>query len=365
MLRPAPLVAVLAVAFSFACAACGGSGKPAPAAPKAPVDPPGLVKLRTAYAAFAASPMAAADFDTLASAHDAEREKLEPAGRAEADLIVAFAGVTILEKHLDPLAEPDNAAHDLMAATVLPVVWQARPLDGESAPAFRDRLCQGPGATACANVLPDFWGAALAYEAAKQLDARARTLSEACACAARYGSELTRARALAEAAKQHDADQRPGWGLDMDNLARSAFATPELPPGDVRVKVRAAELLPGKRKAIAAKLAERRAAAAAPPEGGAHVLEVEALADGKPADLTLLAQAARDAGFAAVLLVVRVAAPPNPRGFLRVELAAPRAPKGTTALALSGKTANMQALVDQIDAAFGTSDHARVVWVVK
>ena len=94
---------------------------------------------------------------------------------------------------------------------------------------------------------------------------------------------------------------------------------------------------------------------------------MEALTDAKPADLAQAAAAARDAGFTGLLLVVRVAAPPNPRGFLKVELAVGRAPKGATSLGLpaSGKKNAMQAVVDQIDAAYGTSEAARVVLVVK
>jgi hypothetical protein len=164
-----------------------------------------------------------------------------------------------------------------------------------------------------------------------------------------------------------DSDGRPGWSLEQDHLARSAFATPEWPPGDTRVRVVLAELLPSKRKPLAARLTELRGAAAKPPEGAGTLLEVEALVDAKPADLAQVAAAARDAGFTGLLLAVRVAAPPNPRGFLEVELVTGRAPKGATSLGLaaSGKKNAMQAVVDQIDAAYGTSEAARVVLVVK
>ncbi len=351
------------VIFSLILAACGGAaGKPPAPPPGPPPEPAALLRVRHAYKTFAPAQATAPDFDALALG-SSERERLSPAARAEVDLVQVLAGVRLIEAHLDDLAGAD----ELMAATVLPLTWKTRPLDGESASAFRDRLCQGPAAASCEGALPDFWGEALAFAAAGQLAARAKVLAATGACAQRYAAELAQAGHVAEAAQARDSERRPSWTLDQDHLARSAFASPEWPPGDVRVRVRLADVLPAKRKALATRLTELREAAPRPAEGAALLLEIEALADTKLADLGQVAAAARDAGFAALLLSVRVAAPPNPRGFLAVELAAARAPKGATALSLPAvsKKDAMQTLVDQIDGAYGTSEAARVVWVVK
>jgi hypothetical protein len=350
--------------LSLVLSACGGTTKAPPAAPAGrPPDPPALIAVRSRWKAFVASAGSADDFDTLSQTGASARERVQGGARAEVDLLLALAGVHLVKAHLDAL----EGADDLMAATLLPLTWGTRPLDGESAAAYRDRLCQGPAASACTGALPDFWNAALVYAAAGELSTRAHTLAAACDCAARYQAALADGAAVAQAAHVHDTDQRPGWTLEADHLARSAFATPEWPPGDTRVPVKLADLLPARRKALATRLAELRTAAPRPPDGAATLLEIEAFADTRLADLGQVASAARDAGFAALLFSVRVAAPPNPRGYLKVELAAARAPKGATTLSLAAgsKKDAMQSLVDQIDGAYGTSEAARVVLVVK
>jgi hypothetical protein len=355
--------AVLPLALALA-ASCGGAAKAPPAAPAGPPpDPPALVAVRSRWKAFVASAGSADDFDALGQTGATARARVQGGARAEVDLLLALAGLHLVKVHLDAL----DGADDLMAATLLPLTWGTRPLDGESAAAYRDRLCQEAAAAACAGALPDFWNAALVYAAAGELSNRAHTLAASCGCAARYQAALTDGENVAQAAHVHDTDRRPGWTLEADHLARSAFATPDWPPGDTRVPVKPAELLPARRKALAAKLTELRTAAPRPPDGAGTLLELEATTDAKLADVGALAAAARDAGFTALLFSVRVAAPPNPRGYLKVELAAARPPKGATTLSLAAgsKKGAMQSLVDQIDGAYGTSEAARVVLVVK
>jgi hypothetical protein len=315
-------------------AACAGTSRPPRAA--APATPPhdaALDHVRGLDARFTSSPGGADDFASLSAALATDRPRLAHAGRAEADLILTLASARVLADALPALADPRAPEHDLVAATVLPRVYDVRPLDGELPPALRDRICQDHGAGACRDVLPDYWGAALAYQAAQRLRADMQEETRDCACADRYSARTAALVGLSDRAAQLEQAARPGWDLAHDPLARSALAEPLAGPPPA---------------ALTLGLHDRP-----PPHapGGPGALRVELRADDKAADLRALAAAAAGAGYTSIYLEVRSAAAPNPRALLHVELVrGRRAPKGSQALVIRPKD-RMQVVVDQIDGA--------------
>lgn len=347
--------------------ACGGGGEarpdPVEPRPKSSVHP-AVARMRKAHDDFHRSAAAASDFDTLTAAIDKVRPALAAAARAEADVVVMVAAGRMLADGLE--SAPDDEG-GVLAATVFPIAFGLRMLDGESVPAYRDRVCVEVAKTACEGALPEFWGRALSYAAAAKVGSLAAGPAEACACASIYAVHLERLAQLGEHAASRDQVERRYWGLDGDPLPRSAFANPDSPTGVVAAQLGTDGALQLGGEPIAGdvpakELMARLETARGRTPAADAVLEVVAPAQAQASVFASLFTAAQALGWRGVALTVRQAAPPHYRGRLSLGLVHGKAPAGVTGL-WPKKRETVQALVDRIDAALGLGEGARAALV--
>jgi hypothetical protein len=347
--------AALVGMVAFGCGCGGGGAAPAARATAPKPAPPSPEPVRAADREFQHSPGGAADVLALVAATSGARARLDAAGQAEADLVVALALARVIAEGYAELGAPRAPIHEVLAQVVLPRVFGERARDGELAPAFRDRLCQGPAQVVCAGVLPDYFSEVMAYAAVAKIAAESAALARACACRERHDERLAALVALAARAAADDAARRPILDLGHDGLARSAFAEPALgaaPDGvsltldDTTATIGDASAPTSKLRALEALLSAARA--------GKTIVVVDVVARAPAEPLARVATAATRAGFTTLVLEVRSAAPPHTRAHLRIGLEPVRAPVGARGVKVPNK-ATGQALVDLIDGLLGAS----------
>lgn len=303
----------MALLTAFLTSALGCEKEEISVAPSADKRAYGRDQLLTAVNGFAKSDRSPASYRTLATTIESLQPKFNELVQTEAERHLVVLALTPLEANLKE--KPDARLHSL-ATTVWPTALKEAPKPDEAPLAYAERVCGGPLALECQNVVPEYRALQLSAVVWDRLLERARAAiqeCEACRSQPHYREVLSKytryERTVVDAAAASGDKGKPSrWPLAGENaLPWSGAPLLELSDSGAHL-FEGAAIEPGDWTPVLTAARHDH-----------EVLGVFVKGNGRVSDLRAVLTEAHKAGFTQVALQVRVRQYPYPLAEYRLE----------------------------------------------